>query len=120
MTQVKIIGDKNYLKRSTVTGSYDMTAPSTLVGGFYRSSYTYTHSLGYIPMVRVYYDPLDTGNIYPATGDRTTVTGIGLGSNDIMLSWELTTTAITFYFDAGSTKTGERMIYWVIYKDIAV
>lgn len=111
--------EKNYLKRQPITGSSAMSAPSTIAAWFnYTSSLTISHGLGYVPMVRVYYEPdASNGKVYPATGRRLAGFGPGLTYGDVMCLWEVDSTNLTIYLESVSSKTGTRNVYWVIYLD---
>lgn len=109
---------KNYLKRDASTGSTVISAPATATGyGSFFTSHTVNHNLGYIPIVRVYYEPIDNGEIYPACGSRIAGTTTGLGANPTMCFYELTTTQLIIRLESNTSKTGTRSIYWIIYKD---
>lgn len=111
-------GDKNYLKRSPATGSTTITGPDTLTAWLnYESSHTVNHNLGYIPQVRVYYDPYNDGKVFYGTGDRTSL--FEPYANNMSCSWLVTTTSLTIYLDATTNMGGTVPIYWVIYLDNA-
>lgn len=110
---------KNYLKRQPITGSADFLAP-TSVGSWlnYVSTNTINHGLGYVPMVRVYYEPdASNGKVYPATGRRLAGLGPGLNYGDVMCIWEVDENNLTIYLESVAAKTGTRKVYWVIYLD---
>lgn len=112
--------EKNYLKRSPLSGSTSISAPSgSLVYGYvYQSTFVIPHNLGYIPMVRVYYEPdASNGRVYPATGRRLAGLGPGLSYGSVMCLWECDENNLTIYLESATTKTGSRNIYWVIYLD---
>lgn len=109
---------KNYLKRHPSSGSANVDAPtSTAAWSNYVSTYTVTHNLGYVPMVRVYYEPNADGKVYPATGRRLAASGPGINYNDIICLWEVSSTTLTIYLESASSETGTRPVYWVIYFD---
>lgn len=112
---------KNYLKRHPLSGSASVSAPSTSISGlYYRTTYTITHNLGYVPRIRVYYEnSASDGKIYPAGGRRNGGTYVGLPFNSIYCLWEATSTTLTIYLESATTKTGVRNVYWVIYQDVA-
>lgn len=115
---LSLLGRKNVLKRSSVSGTTLAPAPSVLVGSNYVSSFVITHNLGYIPMVRLYFEQSETdGIVYPAGGNRLTATYIGLAGSPILCLYELTETTLTVYLESFSAKTGSRNVYHVIYKD---
>lgn len=112
------VSDKNVLKRHSSSGSTSMSAPSTNVTYAFQSSTTVNHNLGYIPQVRVYFEnSASDGKVYPAGGRRVANSYDGLASNSIYCLWELTTTTLTIYLESGTTKTGNRTVYYVIYED---
>lgn len=113
---------KNYLKRHPKSGSATISAPTTLNGAtsMYENILKVPHDLGYIPMVRVYYEPFTNGRVYPATGSRLSGAGTGLQLGDIICVWEVSETEleITLASDGFSpANTGSRAVYWVIYWD---
>lgn len=110
---------KNYLKRY-MAGSTSIAAPATLNAWFnYSNSYTVTHNLGYIPQVRVYYEEnASNGKVYPAGGRRLATSYPGLTSGScVFCLFEVTSTTLTITLESGTTQTGNRTIYWVIYLD---
>jgi len=110
---------KNYLKRHPKSGSSTMTAPDTLNGStfLYERILTIPHGLGYVPMVRVYYEPYLDGKVYPATGSRVSGAGPGVAYGDTMCLWELDETNLTISLEAVNPQTGVRNVYWIIYWD---
>lgn len=119
MTQLAIYGAKNVLKKDNISGSVSMAAPTALSAWFMRSNSTViAHNLGYIPQVRVYYENSDSdGRVYPAGGRRNGGTYLGLPPNSIICLWELTTSNLTIYLESNTVKTGNRTVYYDIYKD---
>lgn len=118
MSGFSIYQAKNYMRRHSSTGSATVAAPATLVGGLYRTTYTVTHSLGYVPQVRVYFEnSASDGKIYPAAGSRVSTVYPGLTLADCYCLWEVTSTTLTIYLEAFSSKVGNRVIYWVVYED---
>lgn len=111
---------KNYLKRHTSSGQASVTGPGVLAAWFnYYSTYTVAHNLGYVPMVRVYYEPYKDGKIYPATGRRLSGLGPGLAYGDTICLWEADTANLTIYLErALAPDTGAYPVYWVIYLDV--
>lgn len=113
---------KNYLKRHPSSDSAQLAAPATLnaLTFLYETILTVPHNLGYIPMVRVYYEPFTNGAVWPATGSRVSEAGPGLTIGDIMCFWEITTTDLRISLEQSSLsapQTGTRTVYWVIYWD---
>lgn len=118
MSELYLNPTKNYLKRASTSGSADVPAPTTLNAWFnYVSTYTVPHGLGYIPEVRVYYEPAADGRVWPASGDRFTGYGDGLSAGDVLCTWEIDATNLTIYLESLSAKTSTRPVYWVIYLD---
>lgn len=124
---IAFTSDKNYLKRDTITGTTSIAAPSSVAsygsGLIKARTHTVTHNLGYIPQVRVYFENSATdGKLYPAGGNRLGVDYVGLdpfGAGDLWCLFEVSTTTLTIYLECDSffSPTGNRNIYWVIYKD---
>lgn len=110
---------KNYLKRQPISGNVDMPAPTTTAAWFnYSSNLTITHNLGYVPLVRVYYEPdASNGKVYPATGRRLAGIGPGLNFGDVLCFYEVNETILRFYLESTSAKTGTRKVYYIIYLD---
>lgn len=119
MTKLALIGDKNYLKRDSISGSALVAAPSLASGwGTFASSRPVVHGFGFIPRLRVYFENSATdGKVYPAGGRRLTGGYPGLPPNSIFCTWEVDETTLTIYLESGTAKTGSRTVYWVIYKD---
>lgn len=110
--------EKNVLKRHPISGSMNAAAPSTLSAwSNYVSTAVIPHNLGYVPRVRVYYEPFSNGKVYPATGRRLSGTGPGLGASDVMCLWELDENNLTIYLESTVSKTTAVPIYWVVYLD---
>lgn len=119
MTDLALIGDKNYLKRDPSSGSTSIAAPSAYTSWFmYATTYTVAHNLGYIPLARVYFENSATdGKVYPAGGVRNGLyPGLAYGT-DCYCLYELDENNLTIYLESGTAQTGNRTIYWVIYKD---
>lgn len=112
--------NKNYMKRF-MSGTEVIAAPSVVQPWFnYMNSTTIVHGLGYIPVVRIYYEPFNDGRIFPASGSRVSASGIGIPFNDIVCLFEVTDNVVTVYLESASSETGTRPIYYVIYLDKAV
>jgi hypothetical protein len=116
------LSDKNVLKRHSSSGSQNMAAPAALTAlSDYTSSTTVTHSLGYIPQVRVYFESSATdGKIYPAGGNRNGGTYPGLPANSVYCTFTVTTTTLVLSLFSNTSKTGTRKVYYVIYEDTPV
>lgn len=119
---IQFTSNKNYLKRHPSSGQATVAAPSTLNGAtfYYEKILTIPHNLGYVPMVRVYYEPFTDGAVWPSTGSRVSGSGTGLSPGDIMCFWEVDENNLTISLESDSVypvKTGSREVYWVIYWD---
>lgn len=110
---------KNYLKRHPSSGSASITAPSTLRSwGNYTTTFTVSHNLGYVPQVRVFYENSASDNkVYPAGGTRLAASYPGIAGSPIFCLWDVDSTTLTIILESGTTKTGVRNIYWVVYWD---
>lgn len=119
---LSLLGRKNVLKRSSLSGNVSVAAPSTVSAWLNRVTTTVIlHNLGYIPMVRVYYEQSETnGIVYPAGGSRLATTYIGVGGSPIICLYEIDETNLTIYLESDrfvAAQTGNRTIYYTIYKD---
>lgn len=119
MTEISLYGVKNVLKKDDSSGSQSVAAPSSLSAwGNYVTTTVVAHNLGYIPLVRVYFESSATdGKVYPAGGRRLAGTYLGLPANSVFCLFEVSTTNVTIYLESFTTKTGSRTIYYNIYKD---
>lgn len=90
----------NYLKRY-VTGS------ATHTGTF--ATNTVTHSLGYVPAVKVYFEV--GGKLFHAHGNVSSRTD----SEGVTLFPRHTSTSLVYTMNAGVSKTV--IVYWIIYLD---
>lgn len=112
--------DKNYLKRSPVSGSTTMNAPNVATAwSTFETSTVITHNLNSIPLVRVFYEPYADGNVFFRSGQR------GLGgaetyTNGIACFYQLSTTTLTIFLGSDVSKVGTIPIYWVIYLENAI
>jgi hypothetical protein len=114
MSTLLFTGDKNYLKRSPVTGTTTITGPTLLTAWFtYENNVTITHSLGYIPLVRVYYSPYNDGRVFSAAGDRTNL--FEPYANNISCSYLVSSTSLTIYLSSPVSNGTSVPLYWVIY-----
>lgn len=119
---IQFTSEKNYLKRHPSSGQVAVDAPSAVNGATFlrEKMITIAHNLGYVPMVRVYYEPFTDGAIWPATGSRVSGAGTGLSPGDIMCFWEIDENNLTISLESDSVyaaKTGTRNVYWIIYWD---
>lgn len=95
---------KNYLKQF-MQGEVVIDKPATNDGTFfeYYTEHTINHNLGYVPLVRAWYDPENDGIKYPASGQKgvqislwyTYFTAI-LQTDFIFCINEVTDTTVTF------------------------
>ncbi len=116
MAQKHFTRRKQYLKRSPFCDSVDMAAPSVLAAWFnYSSELPIHHNLGYVPDVRVGYEPFADGVVYPATGRRLSGTGLGLSPGDVICLWEVDETTLRIYLESSSSHVGTIPVHYVIY-----
>ena len=116
MSQIHFTRRKQYLKRSSFCDSVDMAAPSVVAPWFnYVSTLPIPHNLGYVPDVRVGYEPNNDGVVYPATGRRLSGTGLGLSPGDIICLWEVTETELTIYLESTASHAGTIPVHYIIY-----
>jgi len=127
MSIIGIWSEKNNLKHYEMATA-TMTRPNTAdgFGGFFSTS-TVVHDLGYIPLVRAYFDPLGDGTIYPSIGQYIATTGADSSSPlftagsvvapFMFFASNITTTTVTFtvYGFSGSAATFD--YYYRIYLD---
>lgn len=120
LTKLHFLSSENYLKRSTFCGSTVLGLPA----GGSSVTYTITHNLGYIPFFEVYGE-LDTAGTIWAGGkvsentDQNMLSGSGVSETYPQLDAWSDTTALTIRLtnDTSPVATGNRTVYWVIYKD---
>lgn len=118
---------RNYLKRDPSSGSTNMAAPVTpayTLEGLFVTNFTVTHNLGFVPLVRVAYEPFADGIIWPPMGSRlggfavnptnTAAKGPGL------IVWPTSTTLQLQLFFNANTLIGTFPTYFTIYKDFAL
>lgn len=109
--------DKNYMKLASFEPD-TMDRPNTLNALFnYESSKTITHNLGYIPLVRAYYDHNDAGTIMPVTGQSGLQTAFGPSLDYWFYIDEITTTTVTFKAEDLDLSSGTFTFYYKIYRD---
>jgi hypothetical protein len=130
MTTLYFDSRKNYLKRDPVSTSTTMLGPVTnLYGGLY-SGYLYIrdlvipHSVGSLPVYRVYYEPFGDGTIYPAKTwplDQRAInilpTGTSTGPGLIYFA-TATSLTIRLFYENASLAANSYPIHYVIYKDV--
>ena len=106
----------NYMKRDISSGTSTMTLGALNAV----TATTITHNLGYIPFFQVFCDQDNTGKIWSANKiNRLTRSSSGSSPADPYLtSWATTTTLVINLHNATSPlATGNRTIYYLIYKD---
>jgi len=119
LSNVNFTSSKNYLKQ-LVAASETMAKPATLDGtsGVYYTTKTITHNLGYVPLVRAWYDKDGNDTLYPTNGQYG-----GQTSGDFTWAYyffidSITTTAVTFRAEANILPTaGNFTFYYRIYYD---
>lgn len=116
-TDIFFSSKKNYLKHS-VSEEDIIDKPVTLNANFnYEGSKTITHDLGYIPLVRAWYDPNDNGTIHPMNGQSGVRTD-GFGLTDFWFYIdEITETTITFKTESVDQLSGTCPFWYKIYLD---
>ena len=119
MSGTLFTSNKNYLKRDPTSGSTEIPGPTAVAAWFnYATEYPIEHNLGYVPLVRVYYEPFKDGKIYQATGRRLSGLGPGLAYGDTMCFFEITSTTLTISLERALAPDSDNYpIYWVIYRD---
>lgn len=126
MSVVGIWSGKNVLKHA-FSDSDTMDKPNTLSGLSYFSTKTILHDLGYVPLVRVYYDPDNDGKIFPCIGERSETSDSPLAGPGAVLGsgvapfWlyvdDVTTTAFTLRTLWSSSLGGTFPFYYRVYRD---
>src|SRR5690606_10181891 len=112
--------DKNYMKLQQFESEV-MDRPSTLNPLFnYESSFTVVHGLGYIPLVRAFYNHNDAGTILPANGQAGSQTAFGPSVDYWFYVDEITTNVVVFKAEDFSSRTGTFTFYYKIYYDFEV
>jgi|TARA_R110000782_G_scaffold262012_1_gene353898 hypothetical protein len=120
LTKIAFDSRLNYLKRSEFVGSETVT----LGGAGSNSTVTVTHGIGDIPFVTVGVNLTDTSTIW--SNDRVwseTQSSLSGGDLEIGYNYWITTTTLTVQIrngDGAYAQSGNRTIYWSIYKDYEV
>lgn len=93
----------------------------------YYSTYTVTHNLGYLPLVRAWYDPDNSGSRFPLNGQQYadvsnfySVPGLGNFADFQFFVSEITETTVTFRaerYTADGTLSGTFPFFYKIYAD---
>jgi hypothetical protein len=94
-----------------------MDKPATPSGFNYVSSLTITHNLGYVPLVRAFYDPDSIGTIYPVNGQSGTQTAGPTSLPFWFYIDDITSTQVIFKCEGFSLLSGTFPIYYRIYLD---
>ena len=114
---ITLTSQKNYMKHFAFE-SASMAKPATLNADFnYESSFVVTHNLGYIPLVRAYYDQNASGVILPCTGQQGVQTAFGPTVNFWFWVDNITTTTVTFKCEDFFSHSGVFTFYYKIYYD---
>lgn len=120
LTKLHFLSSENYLKSSTFCGSTTLT----LSAGGSSVTYTITHNLGYIPFFEVYGELDSAGTIWSggkvsANTDQNMLSGSGVSETYPQLdAWSDTISlTITLTNNTSPVATGDRVVYWIIYKD---
>jgi len=122
MSTVGIWSGKNVLKHA-LSDSDTMDKPNTSDGFLgYFSTKVITHNLGYVPLVRVSYDPDSDGSIFPANGQgRVESTSNRSPLQTVAPFWfyvdDVTTTTFTLRTYKTSQLSGTFPFYYRVYKD---
>jgi hypothetical protein len=125
MNPIFFTSQRNYMKRDPSSGSTPLAGPSTPAysGYLYETNYTVTHNLGFIPLVRTYYEPFGDGVIWPGYMGTRLTTDVPNPRNTSangpgMIAWPTTTTLqIQLFYFNNSLAGNSYPVYWVIYKD---
>ncbi len=128
MSVIGIWSGKNVLKHAFMA-SDTMNKPNTTDGGLgFFSSKTIVHDLGYVPLVRAYYDPNANGSVFPSVGQFSgTLGGLSVDSpinarSPALVPFsffidEVTTTSVVFRTYHTSGLAGTFPFYYRIYID---
>ena len=120
LTKIAFDSRLNYLKRSEFVGSETVT----LGAAGTTSTVTVTHNLGYVPFVTVGAHLKDTSTIW--SNDyvwEETQSSLSGGDLEISYDYWVTTTTLTVQVrngDGAFSQSGNRTVYWSIYKDYGV
>lgn len=120
LNKLSFISSENYMKRSEFCGSATLTLPS--YGN--TVSQTITHNLGFIPFYTVCAqidttDAIWTDGKVSALTDQAYLSGLGADPTYPQLDSWITTTQLVIQFTnlTDPVATGDRTVYWLIYKD---
>jgi len=113
---ISFVTNKNYMKHA-LRGETTMDKPDTLSGGFYTSSKTISHSLGYRPLVRAYFDIDSDGTWYPPNGQRDTQTTGATSMPFWFFVDSITTSAFTLRAESFSEESGTMPVHYIVYRD---
>lgn len=111
---------KNYMRRHSSTGSQAVAAPSNSESHGFTTDITVNHGLGYVPVVRVYFDSANNGRLYPAGGNPNGGTYWGLSSNSVYCLFTVDTNNLYIQLVSNTSKVGTRDVYYVVYENEAV
>lgn len=118
---------RNYLKQF-LQGSATINKPQTHDATFseYYTETTITHDLGYVPLVRAWYDPDGSGMLFPANGQKFIAASVFYFEGDVPFMFyavDITTTAVTFRAaveDFAGAMGGTFTFHYKVYIDPAV
>jgi hypothetical protein len=120
LTKIAFDSRLNYLKRSEFVGNQTVT----LGGAGTTSTVTVAHNIGNIPFVTVGAHLTDTSTIwsndYVWSETQSSLSG---GNLQISYDYWITTTTLTVQIrngDGAFAQSGNRTVYWSIYKDYEV
>lgn len=121
----QVTSDKNYMKRHPASGYGTMKGPDTAqLFSYYTRLLTIPHNLGYVPMVRVFYEPFRDDVLYEAVHDGqyylsnppNTYGGTEDGPT-LMIYADETNLYLKMFFSFNTLANVDIPIYWVIYGD---
>lgn len=115
---IMFTSNKNYLKLRDVKAEI-MSKPNVLnpVTFNYEGTFTVFHNLGYIPLVRAWYNYNNTDVIMPTNGQAGVRTGFGPTVDYWFYIDDITTSSVTFKSEDFSSRSGTFTFYYKIYYD---
>jgi hypothetical protein len=124
MSVVGLWSGKNYLKHAFV-GTETMNKPNTSDGGIgFFSTKVVVHNLGYVPLVKAFYDPDSSGALFPTIGQFSGATAGANWSSPLrfvapfmLFTDEITATQVTFRTYGEISLGGTFSFYYRIYVD---
>lgn len=111
---------KNYMERTPICGTVQMSPPTTeRYGVFYVSDTTIAHNLGFVPFFMTYYEPFGDSVIWPNMGTRAggSVTNPNNSSQlgPCLISWADSTNLYLELVYYTNTLTGTFPVYYITY-----